>query len=63
MLYAMTTLYECISQFHCAEAKTHFTVLNPKGGFNNLSEKEPKSPENPIFKTQFKTHIETQTQY
>ena len=23
-----------ISQFHCAEAKTHFTMSNPKQGFN-----------------------------
>ena len=23
------TLYDCINQFHCAEAKSHFTVSNP----------------------------------
>ena len=26
-------MYDHISQFHCAEAKTHFTVSNPKRGF------------------------------
>ena len=34
MLHIATTLHVLHQPIHCAEAKTHFIVSNPKQGFN-----------------------------